>query len=100
MTCPPDIARVVLKILQVAVLRIRASGWAGDGSRCAAEADHVHNLPALLSDYSDELLRFYWQVERLSFIKRCQTADLEDYESLWAELAELVSASSKGLTCS
>lgn len=77
MTCPSDVARVILQILQVAVLRMRVGGWSGDGSRCAVEADHVHNLPALLLNYSDELLQFYWQVERLSFIKRCQPADLE-----------------------
>lgn len=94
MTCPPEVARVILQILQVAVLRIRASGWRGDGSRCAADADHVHNLPALLIDYSDELLRLYWQVERPLFMKRCPPADLEGYEPLWAELAELVSARS------
>ena len=95
MTCPPDVARVVLQILQIAVLRIRAGGWGGDGSRCALEADHVHNLPALLIDYSDELLRSYWEVERPSFMKRCRPADLESYEPLWAELAELVSAHSR-----
>ena len=94
MTCPPDVARVVLQILQVAVLRIRAAGWGGDGSRCAVEADHVHNLPALLIDYSDELLRFYWEVERPSFMKLGRPADLKGYEPLWAELAELVSARS------
>ena len=95
MTCPPEVAHVVLQILQVAILRIRAGGWGGDGSRCAVEADHVHNLPALLIDYSDELLWFYWQVERPSFMKRCRPADLQDYEPLWAELAELVSDSSR-----
>jgi hypothetical protein len=99
MTCPPDVARVILQILRVAVLRIRAVGWRGDGPRCAAEADHVHNLPALLLDYSDELLWFYWQVERPSFMERCSPADLKGYEPLWAELAELVSARS-GVTCS
>lgn len=91
MTCPPDVAQVLLDILRVAVLRIRAGGWAGDGSRCAVEADHVHNLPALLMDYSDDLLRFYWEVERPSFVRRSRGADLEGYERLWAHLAELVS---------
>ena len=95
MTCPSDVARVVLQILQVALLRIHAGGWEGDVSRCAAEADHVHNLPGLQMDYSDELLRFYWQVERPSFMKRCGPADLKGYEPLWAELAELVSAGSR-----
>jgi hypothetical protein len=94
MTCPPDVAHLILQILQVAVLRIRAAGWGGDSSRCAGEADHVHNLPALLIDYSDERLRFYWEVERPSFMKRCRPADLKGYDPLWAELAELVSARS------
>jgi hypothetical protein len=92
MTCPPDVARVVLQILEVAVLQIRARGWNGDGLRCALEADHVHNLPSLLSSYSDELLRFYWEVERPTFMKRCAPGDLTGYEPLWAELAELVPA--------
>jgi hypothetical protein len=99
MTCPPDVARVILQILQVAVLRIRTAGWAGDGARCAVEADHVHNLPALLIDYSDELLRFYQEVERPSFMKRCGPNDLMGYESLWAELAELVSARGSARPC-
>jgi hypothetical protein len=90
MTCPPEIARVVLQILEVAVLHIRAHGWKGDGLRCAIEADHVHNLPALLCNYSDELLRYYWEVERSGFMERCAPADREGYEPLWAELAELV----------
>jgi hypothetical protein len=90
MTCPPAIARVVLEILQLAVLKIRAGGWGGDAARCAVEADHVHNLPALLIDYSADLLQFYWQVERPSFVKRSKPEDLQCYESLWAELAELV----------
>lgn len=96
MTCPPDIARVIVQILQVAILRIRAGGWREDGARCAVEADHVHNLPALLIDYSDELLRFYWQVERPSFMKRCRPDDLVGYEPLWAELGELVFANNTG----
>jgi hypothetical protein len=95
MTCPPEVARVVLQILTVAVLRIRAQGWNGDGLRCAVEADHVHNLPALLSNYSDELLKFYWEVERPSFMKRCAAGELTGYEPLWAELAELVPAGSE-----
>jgi hypothetical protein len=90
MMCPPEVARVVLQILEVALLQIRASGWADDSGRCALEADHVHNLPSLLKNYSDELLRFYWEVERPAYIKRCAPEDLQAYEPLWASLAELV----------
>jgi hypothetical protein len=92
MTCPPEVARLVLQIMGVAFLQIRARGWSGDALRCAVEADHVHNLPALLSDYSDELLKYYWEVERPAFVKKCAPADLPSYEPLWAELARLVPA--------
>ena len=50
--------------------------------------------PANERRYSDERLRFYWEVERPSFMKRCRPADLKGYEPLWAELAELASARS------
>jgi hypothetical protein len=92
MTCPPDVARVLLQILEVSLFQIRAHGWKGESLRCALEADHVHNLPALLSNYSDELLRSYWEVERPAFMKRCAAADLKGYEPLWADLAELLRA--------
>jgi hypothetical protein len=55
-------------------------------------------LPALLSNYSDELLRFYWEVERPSFMNRCAPGELAGYEALWTELAELVPAASEART--
>ena len=58
--------------------------------RRVEEPNCTVGLPALLSNYSDELLRSYWEVERPSFMKRCAPADLAGYEALWDELAELV----------
>jgi hypothetical protein len=34
----------------------------------AVEADHIHNLPTLIENYSPELLRYYWDAERVSFM--------------------------------
>jgi hypothetical protein len=64
MNCPPAIADVVLQILRIGLLHIRESGWQNDAVACAAQADHLHNIPSLLTDYSPELLLYYWQVER------------------------------------
>ena len=91
---PPDVAEIVLEIIQAGLLRIRAAGWEGDAGRCAVEADHIHNLPQLLRDYSPELLRFYWEVERSTFASQSSSrnANLAEFERLWERLGRHVEA--------
>jgi hypothetical protein len=85
MACPPTIAEAVQSILAQGLLRIRAAAWAGDALRCAWEADHLHNLPALLTQYSPEKLAYYWQVERPEFLRRAAAAGLgvQEFEPGW-----------------
>jgi hypothetical protein len=70
MNCPPEIEDAVLTILKLGILHARSSGWEGDASRCALESDHVHNLPDLLSNFSLESLRYYYEVERPLYAER------------------------------
>jgi hypothetical protein len=90
MNCPSEVSRVLLKILATGLLRIRALGWSNDVERCAIEADHLHNLPALLSDYSDEMLRYYWTTERPAYISHNDANGTAAFEALWTQLAPLV----------
>jgi hypothetical protein len=91
MQCPSEIATIITEILTTGLLRIRALGWSGANSqRCAVEADHLHNLPALLSDFKPELLAYYWDAERVSFIQRSSPEDVERFEPLWNALSEFV----------
>ena len=90
MNCPPEIAGIILDMITTAALRIRVLGWAGNAQRCAIEADHIHNLPALLRGYSPDLLRFYWEVERTSFIDLSSAAEIEGFQPLWDRLASHV----------
>jgi hypothetical protein len=87
MNCPSAIADILLEIIQLGVLRIRAQGWEGNPGRCAVEADHIHNLPALVQDYSPDRLKYYWEVERPSFVSRSAGASLTSFEPLWDELS-------------
>ena len=66
-SCPEPVRVAVLEILRASLLRIRTAAGAGDAPLCFIEADHVHNLPALLTNYSEEFLRFYLDVERRSY---------------------------------
>jgi len=91
MNCPPEIAEILLELLRTALLRIRSLAWAGDSRRCAAEADHVHNLPDLLSNFSPERLHYYWTVERPAFLSD-PGADDPQFQELWNRLAAHVEA--------
>lgn len=88
MTCPPDVARVLLEILRIAILRARAHGWAGKAGDAAAEMDHVHNLPGLLADFSWERLRHYHDVERPGFLRH--GAGGKAFDECWDRLEALL----------
>jgi hypothetical protein len=82
----PAVSQILLEILTTGLLRIRAPGWSGDAERCAIEADHIHNLPDLLTHFSSERLVYYWDVERNSYIKQTPPPRLAAWEPLWREL--------------
>ena len=84
MNCPPEIAAILLEIIARGILRIRAA--AADPDRCFIEADHIHNLPNLIGDFSPQLLAYYWEVERASFISQTSEALLAGFEPLWRDL--------------
>jgi hypothetical protein len=90
MQCPPEVSEILAKILSVGLLRIRALGWNRDAARCAVEADHLHNLPALLAAFNPELLDFYWRVERVAFIQCSSREEIAAFEPLWAALGDHV----------
>jgi hypothetical protein len=87
MSCPPEIARILLQILTHAALHIRVLGGNGEAHRCAIVADHIHNLPDLIANYSPELLRFYWTVEKPIIEREFPT---HAFKSLWDELSPFV----------
>jgi hypothetical protein len=89
MSCPPDIAEVILEILRMGLVRIRAQGWKGDSAGCAHEADHLHNLPELLSNYSPERLLYYWELEKPAYCSRGE-GNAAFFESAWERLHELL----------
>jgi len=90
MTCPPEIADVVLEILSHGVLRIRAFASAGWVEKCFVESDHLHNLPAIVGDYMPERLRYYWDVERPCFMRQVPESERRDLQPMWDKLGKLV----------
>jgi hypothetical protein len=101
MSCPPELVELIGEMTQRGFLRIRAYAWNGSPSECAAEADHLHNLPYLLIDYRPELLVFYWDVERPCYVSRNPAAlRSADWQRLWEKLAPMVARARSSLLAS
>jgi hypothetical protein len=86
MPCPPEIAEVLTEMIQQGLLRIRAYGWSGRADLCAVEADHLHNLPGLIADYSPDRLAYYWTVERRCFLQQMPEPERAMWEPYWDKL--------------
>ncbi|MBI5759876.1 MAG: hypothetical protein HZA46_15260 [Planctomycetales bacterium] len=100
MQCPDDVREVVSDILTTGLLRVRSLAWAGDASRCAIEADHLHNLPSLLGNYEPEKLSYYWHVEKPAFESASRSVSLDEFDPLWARLAPHVPESAEAILTS
>lgn len=86
MKCPKNIHTALAEILRQALLNTRVAAQSGDTARCHAEADHVHNLPSLLTDFAPDVLRFYWNVERASYIREAGVSGSESFSNAWSRL--------------
>ncbi len=74
-------------ILYWGLIQIR--NHSADSKRSYAEADHLHNLPALLQNLdNEELHREYWDIARVCFIESSPQEWLKRYQDLWQELAK------------
>lgn len=57
--CPAEVADALTSILRESILLIRMAGNGDDADYCAVEANHIHNLPALLRNYDRSRLERY-----------------------------------------
>ena len=57
--CPAEVADALTNILRESILLIRMAGNGDDADYCAAEANHIHNLPILLRNYDRSRLERY-----------------------------------------
>lgn len=72
-------------ILHNELIMIRVAGWQGNAEYCARHADHIHNIPTILTKMDCETVHeWYWNEERGRVGE-----DKDTYlQELWDELAE------------
>ena len=87
MRCPDAIHSAVCEVLRIGSLRARSAAWDGDAVRAALEVDHIHNLPGLLRDYSQDALEYYWNCERSAFLQQVGAENAREFEQAWNAVA-------------
>jgi len=63
-----EVVRSLGAILKTGLCHIRYIGSLGLAEECQIEACHLHNLPKLIVDFKLELLDYYFNVERVSYL--------------------------------
>ena len=86
MECPDEIQSSLLEILRIGLLRIRSG--AGSSDLVFAEADHLHNVPDLLNHFDLAKLRYYWEVERLAYIRASGVERAGSFRDCWLILED------------
>lgn len=91
MNCPPEVAAILAEILKSGLLKIRQSPITHEQTQI--EADHLHNLPELLTDYYAAGLIYYWDVERNTYLASVDPQTVGDqFKDAWRRLEFCVAA--------
>jgi hypothetical protein len=83
-----EVREILCDLVRIGLLRIRVLSGEGYSKECFIEADHLHNLPALIKSLQPELLSNYWNIERPAFMQ--QAPNVEEFQAHWEKLAEFL----------
>jgi len=94
MNCPPGISVVILDILYKGVVRTRFAGRAGDADWAAREADHIHNLPWLVRNFSLAALQKYLESQVPYYTDQSSRSGVAptEFERHWEILRQYLNA--------
>jgi hypothetical protein len=97
MNTPPIVQASLLTILKFGLLNIRYHAERKSSERCAIEANHLHNIPGLLENFSIDLLKFYIDIEMPQYVRETDDRILAEIRSAWVGLHKWLSESSHSL---
>jgi len=72
-----EIRSAITNILHTGLVSIRCQGARGWSQYCKIEADHLHNLPQILFNFSEPLVDYYYRIERPIYMRECRENQAE-----------------------
>ena len=77
------------EIISRGLLNIRFYAAEGDAGAALIEAEHIHNLPALLYGGGEQELPYYLAVERPAYLTQSSTRSPCTFHDAWRHLESL-----------
>ena len=79
-------SKALLNILQYGLLKIRKYAWEGNSEACAIEADHIHDIPAVLLSNHMDMLEHYLRIHVARYRSQVGADGILTFERFWNEL--------------
>lgn len=76
-----------LEIVERGILNVRTQLGRGDVERALVEANHIHNLPALLRGGSGQSETEYWEVARAGYLRDSKPGWPSVFRQAWETVA-------------
>ena len=86
MTAATPRDRAYLDLLRSGLANVRNFAHAGRAELCAAEADHLHNVPSLIGEANEHRRLYYLRAERAAYLARVRelaTPDEVEWVGIW-----------------
>lgn len=87
-SCPREVQRQLFEILRWGILNIRTGSETNDCRVCNIEANHLHNIPDLLEEFSRDRLAYYLKVEVAKYERGLGAESLPRLRAAWVALEE------------
>ena len=81
--CPDELITCFSSILKQGILNIRLHAEERDSQACFIEANHIHNIPELIRDFSFDLFEYYLTVETKQYKADLNSKVLSGIEKEW-----------------
>jgi hypothetical protein len=79
-----------LILLRFGLIWVRDLAWSGRIDLCEIEADHLHNIPSLIGETSEDRHTYYLDVERGLYLERLHALEVTEFMAEYLERVDIL----------
>lgn len=92
---PKQIQDALTEIIYYGILMIRSEAKVGNSARCLIDAEHIHDLPNTINEYSDDRLLCYYPARVQAYLSATKGANVNCFRPAWLVIDQHLKARGK-----